>query len=87
MTEGETMSAGGFSYALGTAAGFVLRSLMEHSDLQTPEEIADAPHAGEEIDSDTAHRALRELESHGLAAESSDGRWELTEAGRSAKAA
>jgi hypothetical protein len=83
----ETMSAGGFSYALGTAAAFVLRSLMEHPDRQTPEEIADATHGREDIDSETAHRALRELEGHGLTAEDSEGRWELTDAGRAANQA
>ena len=68
------MSVGGFSGALSAAAAFVLRSLMEHPDFQTPEEIADAPHAPDDIDDETAGAALRELEQHGLTAEAADGR-------------
>jgi hypothetical protein len=79
------MSAGGFSGALSAAAAFVLRSLMEHPDFQTPEEIADAPHAPDHIDDETAGAALRELEQHGLTAEDADGRWGLTDAGREAR--
>jgi hypothetical protein len=66
------------------AAAFVLRSLMEHPHLQTPEEIADAPHAGEVIDAGAAGQGLSELEGHGLTAEA-DGRWSLTDAGRAAQ--
>ena len=78
------MSSGPFTYALSGAAAFVLRSLMERPHLQTAEEIADSRHAGEEIDAEAAGGALNELEGHGLAAESSGGRWRVTDAGREA---
>jgi hypothetical protein len=78
------MSSGPFTYALSGAAAFVLRSLMERPDLQTAEEIAQAPRAGEEIDAAAAGRALSELAGHGLTAEGPGGRWRLTDAGRGA---
>ena len=78
------MSSGPFTYTANAAAASVVRSLMEHPALQTPEEIADAPHAGNELDADAAGRALGELASHGLAAEGPAGRWRLTDAGRGA---
>src|SRR4051812_33057991 len=61
------MSSGPFTQALSTAAGFVLRSLMERPDLDRPEVIADAPAAGDEIDADAAREGLRELASRDLA--------------------
>jgi hypothetical protein len=81
------MSSGPFTYALSAAAAFVLRSLTEHPDLQTADEIADAPHAQGEIDAGAARDGLRELGDHGLAAENSDGRWGVTESGRQASPA
>jgi hypothetical protein len=79
------MSSGPFTYSLGAAAAYVMRSLMEHPDLQTPEEIADAPHASDEIDADAARGGLGELGRHGLAAGDADDRWQLTDAGRAAQ--
>jgi hypothetical protein len=79
------MSSGPFTYSLGAGAAFVIRSLMEHPELQTAEEIADAPHARDEIDAEGARAGLGELGSHGLAAEDADGRWHLTDSGREAQ--
>jgi hypothetical protein len=75
------MSSGPFTDALGVAAAFVMRSLMEHPDRQTPEEIA-AGEGAESIDADGARAGLAELEERGLAARDADGRWQLTDAGR-----
>jgi hypothetical protein len=58
---------------------------MERPHLQTEEEIGGAPHAGDEIDAEGARRGLGELADQGLAAEGSDGRWQLTDAGRAAQ--
>jgi hypothetical protein len=74
-----------FTYGLSAAAAFVIRSLLEHPHLQTPEEIADAPHAADEIDVEAARAGLSELARRDLAAEDSDGRWHLTDAGREAQ--
>jgi hypothetical protein len=79
------MSSGPFTYSLSAAAAFVMRSLMEHPQLQTAEEIAGAPHAQGEIDADGARAALHELQQRGLAAENADHRWHLTESGRAAQ--
>jgi hypothetical protein len=79
------MSSGPFTHSLSAAAAYVLRSLMERPDLRTPQTIADAPLEGEEIDAGTARDGLGELAEHGLAAEDSDGRWQLTDAGRQAQ--
>lgn len=79
------MSSGLPSYSLGVASAFVLRSLMEHPNRQTAQEIADAPHAEGKIDTEGAHGALDELAAHGLAAKDSDGRWHLTDVGREAQ--
>jgi hypothetical protein len=83
-TEEMTMSSGPFTYSLGAAAAFVVRSLMERPDLQTPEEVAGAPHEGDEIDAQAARKGLAELASRGIATEGADGRWRLTDAGREA---
>lgn len=77
------MSSGPFTDTLSAAAAFVIRSLLEHPNRQTPEEIA-APHAGE-IDAEGAGGGLAELEARGLAAQDPDGRWQLTDAGRDAQ--
>ena len=79
------MSSGPFTYTLSGAAAFVLRSLMERPQLQTPEEIAEAPHAGDQVDSQAARGGLDELATVGLAARDADGRWRLTDAGREAR--
>jgi hypothetical protein len=79
------MSSGPFTYSLSAAAAYVMRSLMEHPGLQTAEEIAGAPHTGDEIDAEAARGGLGELGTHGLAAEDSEGRWGLTDAGRAAQ--
>jgi hypothetical protein len=78
------LSSGGFSYSLSAAAAYVMRRLMEQH-LQTGDEIADASHGSDQIDAETARGGLEELRSQGLAAEGSDGRWSLTEAGRAAQ--
>jgi hypothetical protein len=78
------MSSGPFTYSLGVAAAFVMRSLMERSHLQTADEIAGAPEARGEVDAEGADEGLRELASHGLAEQGSDGRWSLTDTGREA---
>jgi hypothetical protein len=83
--KGANMSSGPFTYSLGGAAAYVLRSLMDHPDRQTAEEIAGAASAGDEIDAGAARGGLGELGARGLAAEDSDGRWHLTDAGREAK--
>jgi hypothetical protein len=75
------MSSGPFTYSLSAAAAFVMRSLMEHPQAQTVEEIAAAPHTQREIDADGARAALQELQQRGLAAEDADHRWHLTEIG------
>jgi hypothetical protein len=79
------MSSGPFTYTLGAAAAFVLRSLMDHPDRQTPQEIADGAQARDELDAEAARGGLGELAARGLAAEGSDGRWHLTDAGREAR--
>jgi hypothetical protein len=79
------VSSGPFTYSLSAAAAYAIRSLMERPDLRTPEEIADAPLSGETIDAETARGGLGELADHDLAVEGSDGRWELTDAGRRAQ--
>jgi hypothetical protein len=61
--------------------GSVLRSLMEHLELRTAEEIAGAPHASAEIDAGAARAGLRELRQQGLAAEDAGGRWHVTDSG------
>jgi hypothetical protein len=81
------MSSGPFTYALSAGAAFVLRSLMEHPDLQTADEIAGAPHVQGQLDADGARDGLRELSDRGLAAESADGRWSVTESGRQTQTA
>jgi|tagenome__1003787_1003787.scaffolds.fasta_scaffold12603157_1 hypothetical protein len=78
------MSSGPFTYSLGAAAAFVMRSLMEHPHVQTADEIAAAPHTPGEIDADGARAALHELQRHGLAAEDAGHRWHLTDSGRAA---
>jgi hypothetical protein len=79
------MSSGLSTSSLNVAAAFVLRSLLDHPDRQTPGEIADAPHGRDKIDAQSAQRGLGELATHGLAAEDSDGRWHLTKKGREAQ--
>jgi hypothetical protein len=79
------MSSGPFTYSLSAAAAFVMRSLMEHPQVQTVEEIAAAPHTQGEIDADGARAALHELKRRRLAAEDADHRWHLTESGRTAR--
>ena len=73
------MSSGPFTDTLGVAAAFVMRSLLEHPDRQTPDEIA-ATQEGDAIDADGARAGLGELEARGLATQSPDGRWQLTDA-------
>jgi hypothetical protein len=75
----EVMSSGPFTYPLSAAAGYVLRSLMEHPERGTPDEIAD-----ESIEAGTARDGLRELAGHGLAEQAVDGHWQLTASGRAA---
>jgi hypothetical protein len=84
---GRNMSSGPFTYALSAAAAFVLRSLTEHPELRTADEIAAAPQARGEIDAAGARDGLRELGDHGLATEDADGRWQLTESGRQTQTA
>jgi hypothetical protein len=79
------MSSGPFTNTLGVAAAFVLRSLTEHPDRQNAQEIADGAPAGDRIDTAAARDGLGELAGRGLAAEGSDGRWHLTDAGREAQ--
>jgi hypothetical protein len=79
------MSSGLGMSGLNVAAAFVLRSLFDHPDRQTPEEIAGAPDARGRIDAEGARGGLGELTKHGLAAEGSDGCWQLTDAGRKAQ--
>jgi hypothetical protein len=73
------MSSGPFTHSLSAAASFVLRSLMEHPERGTPEEIADAS-----IDAGSARDGLRELAGRGLADQAADGRWHITDSGRAA---
>ena len=73
------MSSGPFTYSLSAAAAYVLRSLMEHPERGTPEEIAD-----ESIDVGAAGDGLRELARRGLAEEAAGGRWHVTDSGRAA---
>jgi hypothetical protein len=75
------MSSGPFTYSLSAAAAYVLRSLMEHPERGTPEEIAD-----ESIDAGAARDALRELAGHCLAEQAVDRRWQVTDSGRAAAA-
>jgi hypothetical protein len=79
------MSSGPFTYTLSAAAAYVIRSLMERPELQTPEDIAGGARADDAIDADGARGGLRELADHGLAEEQSPGRWHLTGAGREAQ--
>jgi len=73
------MSSGPFTYSLSAAAASVLRSLMEHPERGTPEEIAD-----ESVDTGAARDGLRELAGRGLAEQAVDGRWHVTDSGRAA---
>jgi hypothetical protein len=73
------MSSGPFTYPLSAAAGYVLRSLMERPERDTPEEIAD-----ESVDAGATRAGLRELAGHGLAEQAPDGRWHVTAVGRAA---
>ena len=73
------MSSGPFTHSLSAAAAYVLRSLMEHPERGTPEEIA-----LESIDAGAARDGLRELSGHGLAEQNVDGRWRVTDSGRAA---
>jgi hypothetical protein len=73
------MSSGLFSDSLGVATAFVIRSLMEHPQRKTPEQIAGS---SDEIDAEAARGALGELAARGIVAEDTEGRWRLTDAGR-----
>jgi hypothetical protein len=75
------MSSGPFTYALGAAAAFVIRSLYERPDRQTAQEIAAAD---DDVEAADAEAGLSELEQRGLASQDADGRWSLTERGRQA---
>jgi hypothetical protein len=79
------MSSGLSMSSLNAAAAFLLRSLLDHPDRQTPHEIADAPHASGTVDAEAARTGLGELAVRGLAAEDSGGRWHLTDVGREAQ--
>jgi hypothetical protein len=74
------MSSGLPSYALGAASGVILRSLVEHPDRDTPEDIA----RGSDSESKDVLQLLRELAHRGFAHEDSNGRWSATDAGREA---
>jgi hypothetical protein len=78
------MSSGPCTDTLGVAAALVMRSLLEHPDGQTPEEIAAQP-GDDAIDAEGARAGLTELEARGLASQGADGRWQLTDAGRTAQ--
>jgi hypothetical protein len=78
------MSSGLSMSSLNAAAAFLLRSLLDHPDRQTPHEIADAPHASGKVDAEAARTGLGEL-ARGLAAEDPGGRWQLTDVGREAQ--
>jgi hypothetical protein len=75
------MSSGPFTYSLSAGAAYVLRSLMEHPERGTPESIA-----VESIDADAARDGLHELAGHGLAEQTVNGRWHVTDRGRAASA-
>jgi hypothetical protein len=75
------MSSGPFTYALSAAAAFVIRSLSEHPDRGTADEIAGAR---DELDATGAQAGLDELRQRGLAEPDADGRWSLTDQGREA---
>jgi len=79
------MSSGPFTYSLSAAAAFALRVLYEQPDRGTPEEIADSPEAAEGMDADAVRGGLDELAAQGLAAQTSEGRWEITDDGRAAQ--
>jgi hypothetical protein len=79
------MSAGAFSGSLNAAAAYVLRSLTERPDRQTPDEIADASKGSDAISSGAARDGLDELRSQALAEQGPGGGWRLTEEGRRAR--
>jgi hypothetical protein len=81
------MSSGPFSYALGAAAAFVIRRLLEDPDRDTAEQIAVGPNAEAGMDADAVRDGLDELRERGLAVEGPGGRWSLTDAGRERAAA
>jgi DNA-binding IclR family transcriptional regulator len=74
------MSSGLPSHALGVAAATVLRSLIDHPDRDTAEDIA------RESDSDPqdVFQILRDLAGRGFASQGPTGRWSATDAGREA---
>jgi hypothetical protein len=66
---------------MSSPAAYVLRSLMEHPERDTPSAIADGAPADSMIDEAAARDGLGELGSRGLATEGDDGRWRLTDRG------